>query len=37
MTSFLTWGGEHPWLFVFFVIIVAEVIVSTAKALRRAS
>jgi hypothetical protein len=32
--NFFLWGADHPWLFVFFVIVVAEVTVLVAKALR---
>ena len=37
MQGLLWWGAAHPWLFVFVVLVVANVILGTARTLRRSS
>jgi hypothetical protein len=37
MQTFFSWGGEHPFLFVFFVLMVAGVLNTLAQNVRRRS
>jgi hypothetical protein len=33
--NFFTWGGEHPFLFIYFVLVIAAVLNGVTLALRR--
>jgi hypothetical protein len=37
MNNFFVWGGEHPFLFVYFVLVAGGVLNGVTLALRRRS